>query len=310
MTKKIIVLVGPSCSGKSTTAAAYVQTNPDLYTIVNRDKLREAFFGYTETNVSEYYKRTDLNKREKEITKYENLLIKEILASGKIPIVDATHLKREYLERFKYFNCKVELDFITDDLDVLLERNSNRTRQVGIEVIKKQVSQFRNLLLELVSNNIDFNPVKLENDPKKRKCIIFDIDGTLAEKGKRNAYDWKNVGEDDPIDSIIDIAHVYNCFHREVITDVCDIIFCSGRDEICRKETIEWLLKWSGVYVKDNLYMRKHNDSRPDWQVKREIWEEISKDYYIQFIVDDRCQVVDYARNLGLKVLQVEYNNF
>lgn len=27
-------------------------------------------------------------------------------------------------------------------------------------------------------------------------------------------------------------------------------------------------------------------------------------------MVDDRCQVVDYARSLGLKVFQVEYGNF
>lgn len=309
MNKKIIVLVGPSGSGKSTTAADYTQNNPDLYTIVNRDKLRETLFGYTEINISEYYKRTDLQKREKEITNYENLLIKEILSSGKIPIVDATHLRREYLERFKYFNCEVQLEVISNDLDVLLERNSKRIRKVDTEVIKKQVSQFRNLLLELVKNPIDFTPVKLENDPEKRRCIIFDIDGTLAEKGKRSAYDWKKVGEDKLIESIVDIIYAYY-FYNNQIDDECDIIFCSGRDEICREETVEWLQTWCGTRIKNNLYMRKHNDNRPDWQVKREMWEEICKNHYIQFIVDDRCQVVDYARNLGLKVLQVEYNNF
>jgi thiamine monophosphate synthase len=56
--------------------------------------------------------------------------------------------------------------------------------------------------------------------------------------------------------------------------------------------------------------MRKSEDNRPDWQVKAEMWEEICKKYYIQFMVDDRNQVVDYARNLGFKVLQTEYNNF
>ena len=41
-----------------------------------------------------------------------------------------------------------------------------------------------------------------------------------------------------------------------------------------------------------------------------EVWEDIATRYNIVFIVDDRCQVVDYARSLGLKVFQVEYGNF
>ena len=309
MTRKMIILVGPSGSGKSTHACALVQNAPDDFISVNRDKIRELLFGYTESTISEYYKRPDLNKREKEVTQYENLLIKEALASSKTPIIDATHLKREYLERFKYFNCVVNLEFFNISLERCLEYNKRRTRQVGEEIIKKQYSQFQNLKKSLQENPIDFTLKFIENNPQKPKCIIFDIDGTLAEKGKRNPFNWGKVFEDKPIDSIVDIAYVYDQF-KDKISDDCHIIFCSGRDEVCRVDTLYWLYRYCVTNHTIDLYMRKSEDNRPDWQVKAEMWEEICKKYYIQFMVDDRNQVVDYARNLGFKVLQTEYNNF
>ncbi len=49
---------------------------------------------------------------------------------------------------------------------------------------------------------------------------------------------------------------------------------------------------------------------RPDWIVKEEMWEKISKHNYIIGMYDDRLQVVRRARALSLKVFNVEYNNF
>ena len=48
---------------------------------------------------------------------------------------------------------------------------------------------------------------------------------------------------------------------------------------------------------------------RPDWVVKEEMWKNISKQYNIIAMYDDRLQVVRRARALGLKVFNVEYNN-
>nr|DAI89454.1 MAG TPA: polynucleotide kinase [Caudoviricetes sp.] len=56
--------------------------------------------------------------------------------------------------------------------------------------------------------------------------------------------------------------------------------------------------------------MRKEGDNRADYIIKRELWERISKDYYIKALIDDRSQVIRYARALGLKVFEVEYGNF
>ncbi|MDC7248563.1 MAG: AAA family ATPase, partial [Sphaerochaetaceae bacterium] len=109
MTKELIVTIGISGSGKSSWAAKMVQEAIDKYVVVNRDKIRELLFGYTEEGIKDYYFRDDLRKLEKQVNRYEDLLIKEALAQGKTPIIDATHLKREYLTRFKYWNVPVKL---------------------------------------------------------------------------------------------------------------------------------------------------------------------------------------------------------
>ena len=55
--------------------------------------------------------------------------------------------------------------------------------------------------------------------------------------------------------------------------------------------------------------IRNEKDMRPDWVVKEEMWKNISKQYNIIAMYDDRLQVVRRARALGLKVFNVEYNN-
>jgi hypothetical protein len=59
-----------------------------------------------------------------------------------------------------------------------------------------------------------------------------------------------------------------------------------------------------------NLYMRATGDRRKDWIVKAEMWEQIQKKYNILGMVDDRAQVVDFARRLGYKVFQVDAGEF
>ena len=49
---------------------------------------------------------------------------------------------------------------------------------------------------------------------------------------------------------------------------------------------------------------------RPDWVIKEEMWRDLATRYNIVGMFDDRLQVVRRARALGLKVFNVEYNNF
>lgn len=297
MSKKLIVLAGISGSGKSSYAAKLVQEDPQKYALVNRDKIRELLFGFREDNINDYHRRPDLGKLEKQVTLYEDTLIHEGLNLGKTVIVDATHLRKEFLERFKFWNVPITYVYFDTPLNVAVDRDSKRTRQVGFEVIKKQWDSYSNL--ERVE---DFEPITLENNSNKPPCIIFDIDNTLAHKGNRSAFDWKKVIEDS-IDKAV--AHTYLDLAEAESTH---LIICTGRDGICLEETCKWL-EDNGILYNDIL-IRGEGDMRPDYVVKEEMWRDITQEFHIVAMFDDRNQVVRRARALGLKVFQVEYGNF
>ncbi len=299
--KKIIVTVGISNSGKSTWAAEQVQTNINTTVLVNRDKIRELLFGYTETTVNQYYLRTDLSKLEKQVTKYEDTLIHEALTEGKTVIVDATHLDSKYIERYRFWNVTVELKFFDITLKEALTRNLSRTRQVDEEIIKKQYSRYVQIRKEL-ENIQGFGSVNLVNNSSLEPCFLIDIDGTLAHMSGRSPYEWNKVGED-----YVDVA-VKHATNSIFASHRAKIFICTGRDGVCLKETIEWLDEHDICY--DKIFIRKEGDMRPDWVVKEEMWRQIAKDNYILGLIDDRLQVVRRARSLGLKVFNVEYNNF
>lgn len=59
------------------------------------------------------------------------------------------------------------------------------------------------------------------------------------------------------------------------------------------------------------LCMRASLDYRKDFEVKKEIFENKIRDFFqVLFVVDDRQQVVDMWRNLGLVCLQCDYGDF
>lgn len=300
MSEKLIILCGISGSGKSTFAATTVQRNPEKYVIANRDKIRELLFGYTEESIHEYYNRNDINKLEKQVTKYEDTIIREGLAENKTVIVDATHLSRKYLERFKFWNVPTHIEFFDIDINEAFERLKDRVRKVDDSIVNKQYDKYINLKKDLEKNPIDFTPTKIEKNENLYSCYIFDIDGTLAKMENRSPYEWNKVGEDKVVNWVSIVS--------KIIEEHIHIIICTGRDGICIEDTEKWLEFNSIPYTE--LHIRPKGDMRPDWIVKEEMWRDISNRYNILGLFDDRQQVVDRARNLSLKVFQVEHHNF
>ena len=86
------------------------------------------------------------------------------------------------------------------------------------------------------------------------------------------------------------------------------MIICTARDWIAGNATREWLMD-NGINF-DEFYIRAENDRRPDYVVKEEFWRHIASTYHIRALLDDRDQVVDHARRLGLPCFQVAYGNF
>lgn len=146
-----------------------------------------------------------------------------------------------------------------------------------------------------------------------KAAIIIDLDGTLCDVSHRvhfvksAAPDWQGFfdacSDDTPnaaIVALIDMAAQQNI----------PILFVSGRPETHRTQTEDWLcLHELGDYTE--LLMRAAGDHRQDAVVKRELYEtHIAGRYQILFTVDDRKQVVQMWRDLGLTCFQVAEGDF
>jgi hypothetical protein len=89
-----------------------------------------------------------------------------------------------------------------------------------------------------------------------------------------------------------------------------DLIFLSGRSNVCREETMVWLHKHVQVGARP-LFMRRRNDYRSDTKIKEEIfWQFIAPSWAIRGVLDDRDSVVTMWRRLGLVCLQVAPGDF
>lgn len=142
----------------------------------------------------------------------------------------------------------------------------------------------------------------------KPPAIICDLDGTLALKHKDRTWYDASTCDRDEINEPIKIL-----VKRMATTHL--IIFCSGRENKYREPTLEFIKKCFPDFIEKHsfyLYMRETNDFRKDSIVKHEIYQLCIKGKYdIDFVLDDRQQVVDMWRNaLGLTTLQVAEGKF
>ncbi len=88
------------------------------------------------------------------------------------------------------------------------------------------------------------------------------------------------------------------------------IVFVSGRDEVGREPTLRFINKHFGT-VPGPLLMRKKGDMRKDAIVKKEIYDaHIEPFYFVEYSIDDREQVCQLWRSLGLTCLQVAEGKF
>lgn len=146
------------------------------------------------------------------------------------------------------------------------------------------------------------------------KCVVFDLDGTMCNIDHRLHYvrnedkkknDWGKFFDLIPGDELNDWCKRLH----ESLKLKYSIVFCSGRSERYRMQTIQWLQK-NGLSYSD-LFMRPESDSRKDWIVKENILDfEILPRYNPIMFIDDRTQVVQMWRRRGFVCLQCADGNF
>jgi len=284
--REIIILSGLPASGKSTWAKHMVKENPGVYKRINKDDLRKML------DCSKWSK-----KNEQFILKTRDFLIKAALEDGWKVLVDDTNFSKKHFRRIEQLAKSIDrnIPVTVKTFDCLptesIKRDANREASVGESVIKRMHQQF-------VVPSIQ----KLEQDETLDKAIISDIDGTLAIVTDRSPYDTALCGQDKLNVDVATILTIYKAAGYK-------ILLVTGREDRYRPQTEEWLEKHNIEY--GNLWMRKTRDRRKDYDVKKEIYySHINGRYYVQFILDDRDQVVDFWRATGLSCFQVNYGYF
>lgn len=297
---------GYVASGKSTIARDIAKETGAV--VVNRDLLRLQLLG-------SYW--TGDQDDESRVSVAEEAQVLALMNAGVPVVVDATHLVASYLRKWARMSTRYGWDFRVVDvptpMDVCLERlrlrNLDTDRFIEASVLFNQAKRFPIERWPVVEKR-EFNPVPVERQICLPRAIIVDIDGTLAEKGERSPYDYSRVKEDGLYQDI--------AFLIDRLTDNTSYytLIVSGRDDTCRNETMEWLVR-HGIYY-DELLMREtevdideFGGKLPDFEVKYRLFDEHIRDTWcVDFVIDDRRQVIDMWRGIGLRVLDVAGNEF
>jgi predicted ABC-type ATPase len=293
----------PGC-GKTTRALAWVAEDPAGRARVNRDSLRA--MAHDSVHLG--------RDTERQIMAVRDAAIGVLLRQGVDVVCDDTNLPSRTVKDLRRVADSARAGFEVWDMtdvspDVCVERDAARTGRahVGEEVIRDLYARFiagRRCPLPLVEVPAAAAVVDLYRPVAGTPvAVLVDIDGTVALLGDRSPYDESRVHLDLPNLSVIAAVRAMHAAGHA-------IVFCSGRTDGCRDATEQWLDMYVGVPYAA-LYMREIGDTRRDSIVKGEIFDRhIRTQWTVACVFDDRQQVVDMWRALGLTVMQVAPGDF
>lgn len=281
--KKVLILKGLPASGKSSFAKELLLANPGRWVRVNKDLLREMAHASHWSPANENF-----------ILQLRDTIILMALEDGKHVIVDDTNFGPHvnHIKELVKGQAEVEINdsFLKVPVEECIRRDLIRPNSVGKEVIMKMYNRYL---------RPQFQPPKY--NPNLPNAIMVDLDGTLAILHNRSPYDGSKCDQDLPNQPVLETVHKWQ--------ESTKIIVVSGRTDDCQTLTENWLAKYGVKY--SALYMRKTGDMRKDSIIKEEIYHKyIEGKYNIRFILDDRNQVVEMWRSLGLTVFQVAEGDF
>lgn len=290
---KVILTKGLPASGKSTYAKELLKTGN--WTRVNKDDLRALLHNGKWSR-----------ENEKQVEAARDALILSSLNRGSNVVVDDTNLHPKHEARIREIvkwwaaeqsevgrivSVSVEIkDFTNIPLDECIRRDSKRANYVGAAVIKRMHNQF----LRKVETPVF--------DPNLPTVVIYDLDGTAALFGDANPYD-RDFLSDKPNEAVRTVL-----LSLQASTTYAFIAF-SGRNGKYEEVTRTWLGRHG--FPLNELYMRADGDTRKDSIVKREFYDaHIRGKYNVALVLDDRNQVVEVWRELGLTCFQVAEGDF
>lgn len=280
---KAIITVGIPTSGKTTFAKELIAKD-GTYVNINRDDLRRCIKGDLD------WRRYRFGRGDEElVTNLQISAIEAAAEAGRNVIISDTNLSEKIRNRLirvlEGVGYEVEIKDFPITLKEAYARDAARPNGVGHEVIYSMYQRW-----------LKYSGRKVYKETSgKPYAVIVDVDGTVAKMGDRSPFDWSAVGIDTPRHEIIHMVMGLYGSHR--------IIFLSGRDSVCRAETMVWLRRnVDPNLTEDRLFMRPEGSREPDTVVKERLfWEHVAPYYNVTTAIDDRPCMVRLWYELGIK---------
>lgn len=307
---------GIPASGKSTWSQKWVAQDPENRARVNRDDIRYAMYGEYVLTKPEVKNGKPTGRaimdgeKEGRVSEMEYKLIDAYLKEGKSVVSDNTNVNTKRLKPYLAIAKKHGIRVAHKDFPITKEeakrRNANRDRKVPGHVIDRMYSG--------LGPNGEFHqfpgsyPTKPFVKPATREpAAVFDMDGTLSDTRDITHFVHGKFRD-------FDSFHRHSLFtppNKEVLAALRSahekgykIVITTARNEEFRGVTQAWLDKLNIPY--DNIFMRKDGDSRKDFVVKKEIFDnDINPNYDLVISYDDNPQAVEAWREKGVRVVEV-----
>jgi predicted kinase len=294
---KAIMTIGCSACGKNTWVDEFVRTQPlndidtdkNPWVVIERDVIRFTDI-LQNKGVKDWTRYKFKRQNEEKVTVIQDRQIQEAFDNGQNIIICETNLnpknRNAMVLKLTEMGYSVEFKEFEVDLNTLWKRDAQRFGGVGHLVIYRQYQQW-----------LEYKGARkyVQNDSLP-DAIVFDVDGTLATMHNRGPFDWMKVDQDHYRREVCDMLDGF------VVKDY-EIIIATGRDGSAEELTKKWLD--AGDLLYDDFYIRPEGNFEKDFVIKERMLWEMEKKYNICAWVDDRPQVSNHLRLLGVNVIQV-----